>query len=1664
MLAAPKEAVPRRLTPGRLLVVLVCVLFQGARGFFLALERGGALPCVEVAPEARGFSVARAPSLAPTAVQTASEAASAFLVGETVALAADGALLAARVIALPVTMSAESLLAHPSSDVDGEVWRPSAEAASSPMSRFASAALSKSASFRGALSPGWDPATFGVSVGAQRAADVALRVARPLLAADSSAWTRRVRVTQEADEELRVALLGVGASAPYAKELGDWAGQLGIVSLEDVPEGLRTEEREPDGRLDYEPFVHRYEAEERQPRPPPLPWRDVGAACPRQLSDFFACAEHYQEFLDWHAAAVAEVRRYFDEGPEAEREFGECFAMDQGGVPAQFRGVVWDLRQRDERGCWLPLDLDAPLRSSLNLGNIARIYERYPDQQAVDYLTHGSRFEADLELDLVLCPHLTSLPRGAESVESELRRLEEQGRYGFFPELPYFPCRLMGQGSQTRKLEVRWRRTTECGGPRRRTVARGHGNVVQSLNDAVGIREISLLDYYPDEGEVFSFTKWPKETKARTADKMWDDAIFRRASRVFGRLRPADGRVFTITDDFKDYFNLLALRPSEYWKSCLIWRPLHARHGQHTVVGEYVLGFGCAASSNIAQRFSWMIAHELERRVDEEEAALFALEADPDRRRWIEGRQALTAATGREQCRLFAIKIYTDDTAITVVGVDRTLRVLRQWHRLTEELGITMAIPAKRQIGASVTWLGLSMHTALGVLAVPMPKLARALTSITVLVDGGDMSFDDYRSLVGLLEHLLPCAGMLRSAMNGLYAPFAAGFQLGPAVNIVKTAPLLRSLSLWRDRLAQCSGVDYDIVFEWAQRAAFSLERSALTVFRASSDAAKEGADIPGVGGFMHGRWWTYPWAREDLRLSIPVLEFVGVVANFIAFEPHVPPPARLVLDTDSLTSAQVLGRDAARRPAMQAVHGYFLGRLVEYDCDQRVAVAHIYGDGNPFADMASRGYFDKLARLGAQLGIALEQIPAPVAAIREMLRRAHAACALPVVDALPVVSLRAAPSRFGKAFSSDDCGDGKPIPRVTAPRVVDDRWSRGATPRLSALLPRTAPKRALDSSSDGRLSGARSAAIPRHSSSSAAAAAPSSRPPQAPRPIVEAARASVAGAMPLRLTQRVVPFVAMLTVAVQPGPFADTAPTLNSRAASFGLDAAAAALRLDPAAGTQPSGVVDEALQAGEAMATFLSHDKSPFALKPTDGSMLALCQELAVAVSTAAPATTQRVNRSAWRWWLRVCAFFGTPEWRLDLRANNGTDVLGAQREAFLLCAALMWIHSRMRPRTRRARELGIAAKPQSALNVLIAVRRVHARAGFPMVSATRLSYTLKALQAKFARLYGPEALQPKRRNPFPPGLLSQIFELDEGAVVPGLAGVPPFSWRSPLWASVMSAFAYGRFAGGRRADVSVEAKADWGPNDMSAASISWSLDGEVTATPSLERLGRLRVGDVLIVRPPPAKNDPYGLEFGTHPIYIPHLPGCPYDAPSAFAKRLLAEPPAVGHERFTPLFVEDDGRALVGGTLSRILEALVRWLAPDKVDEISFHALRILLACLLLALKRGRPLIQALCRWKSEASLNIYARLEPAEYCQHLESTVGVDITSVEAAHLPQVDHALFVGDFAARAAAALAAQRQAPADGEDGNETEREGGDDDSSDDELDVAPPAAAAAP
>ena len=48
------------------------------------------------------------------------------------------------------------------------------------------------------------------------------------------------------------------------------------------------------------------------------------------------------------------------------------------------------------------------------------------------------------------------------------------------------------------------------------------------------------------------------------------------------------------------------------------------------------------------------------------------------------------------------------------------------------------------------------------------------------------------------------------------------------------------------------------------------------------SDAAKEGTDTPGLGGWIVGYCWTVPLSAEFLQLDIPILEGIAAVVNVI--------------------------------------------------------------------------------------------------------------------------------------------------------------------------------------------------------------------------------------------------------------------------------------------------------------------------------------------------------------------------------------------------------------------------------------------------------------------------------------------------------------------------------------------------------------------------------------------------------------------------------------------------------------------------------------------------------------------------------------------------------------------------------------------------------------
>eukprot|EP00966_Prymnesium_polylepis_P162041 3744999-Prymnesium_polylepis.1 len=129
--------------------------------------------------------------------------------------------------------------------------------------------------------------------------------------------------------------------------------------------------------------------------------------------------------------------------------------------------------------------------------------------------------------------------------------------------------------------------------------------------------------------------------------------------------------------------------------------------------------------------------------------------------------------------RLYAAYIYSDDPVFIIVGVQRALRGLRVWRRLTTEARLIMADPQKRHLGTYAPWLGVVIMATLGIVVVPTAKLLHAAGTIKAqLVTGTE--FHIYRSLCGLLEHLRAVNVHGRNVMHGLYRPHA---QLGDALD-----------------------------------------------------------------------------------------------------------------------------------------------------------------------------------------------------------------------------------------------------------------------------------------------------------------------------------------------------------------------------------------------------------------------------------------------------------------------------------------------------------------------------------------------------------------------------------------------------------------------------------------------------------------------------------------------------------------------------------------------------------------------------------------------------------------------------------------------------------------------------------------------------------------
>ena len=748
-------------------------------------------------------------------------------------------------------------------------------------------------------------------------------------------------------------------------------------------------------------------------RAPPQKWR------PRPGCEDFV-AESALDLIDeaargelemWFQAAKADAICLEELGPKCDRRHKPpSIAIGQDQVHRCARGYVFDCRQKP---CNL-LDYEEELSTDWNMAYLHKQLANYPDQRLASNLLQGIRLEADVPLMTVLCPHLVSVGPGYDSVQRTVRELHDLGFSDFFATLPFWPLLIIGQGARVKSLgSAKWRRTSNFSGPHK-LVTDKTGKRAVPINEAS--KSYDLPDWLANsedqatvkwatekyahvrrdptpsggaDGSVASPSptyKFPKERKPALANVMRDLAILLHASIEMGE------PIFVWVEDAAHYFNQFGYAPEELWKSNFLVsaRPediakdgAQFQPGQLIFVSEKRLGFGTYASSNVAQRFSNALTGWTLEVFDRLEAQARMARVDVAWEAWIAKRQPLEQECRRlrpkkprealcdcTQTRLGILVMYTDDPLCAVVGVDRALRMLQAWRETTRGVNLRMAGADKRQLGGDVEWIGVSVLVALGLIAVPKNKLIRARDALQRTLRG-EITFGEYRALVGLLEHLRFVAQLQADATNVLYRPHGreGESQGGPSTTIQPTGLMVSALRRWLVIIMECAGAVMTMVFT---ADAEERLRTAPTIISSSSDAAGDGRGTPGMGGYTHGHFWRVRVRPTILPLlHITAWETLAACVNILIAARLAGPTTVLAMQVDALLTPYVISNQRSRSTDVQHIlYGLLNSAHYRLNIAGRLVCRHLSGDGNVPADYASRGLWEELARLCEQLNV----------------------------------------------------------------------------------------------------------------------------------------------------------------------------------------------------------------------------------------------------------------------------------------------------------------------------------------------------------------------------------------------------------------------------------------------------------------------------------------------------------------------------------------------------------------------------------------------------------------------------------------------------------------------------------------------------------------------
>ena len=180
------------------------------------------------------------------------------------------------------------------------------------------------------------------------------------------------------------------------------------------------------------------------------------------------------------------------------------------------------------------MDFETPFETHLDLAYLQwqcdhGYLQQYPDQELISQLMLGVRYKDDLDMQIVLLPHLISFADDCKATQSEVETLVDEGWYSLHASMPYVPFRNIPRGS-TPKANGDARPTSEAGTPRR------------MKRDRLGRRVVP-------QNESIKAAQWLKEWKPTVAMLMQAMCVMMAAA------QSSDEPLFFFSDDMPKCFN-----------------------------------------------------------------------------------------------------------------------------------------------------------------------------------------------------------------------------------------------------------------------------------------------------------------------------------------------------------------------------------------------------------------------------------------------------------------------------------------------------------------------------------------------------------------------------------------------------------------------------------------------------------------------------------------------------------------------------------------------------------------------------------------------------------------------------------------------------------------------------------------------------------------------------------------------------------------------------------------------------------------------------------------------------------------------------------------------------------------------------------------------------